>query len=178
MMTYTDSLELEHYGVKGMKWGIRRYQNYDGSYTQKGLARVKTHLDEYESAKKKRDASRKSGNRLQQTEAKGEMRIAKRKAQKAYKSLKSDKLADQGKALYKSGKTITDNSARHQKIGTAIVIGTPVLQRILSSNIKDQRVANISTATIAIGASSINALMYHKNRYEAKRLRAYYAHGR
>lgn len=23
-MLYTDSLELEHYGVKGMKWGIRR----------------------------------------------------------------------------------------------------------------------------------------------------------
>lgn len=30
---------LEHYGVKGMKWGVRRYQNYDGSYTQKGVER-------------------------------------------------------------------------------------------------------------------------------------------
>ena len=27
---------LMHYGVKGMKWGVRRYQNYDGSYTRKG----------------------------------------------------------------------------------------------------------------------------------------------
>lgn len=24
---------LAHYGIKGMKWGVRRYQNYDGSYT-------------------------------------------------------------------------------------------------------------------------------------------------
>lgn len=24
MMTYEDSLELEHYGIKGMKWGVRR----------------------------------------------------------------------------------------------------------------------------------------------------------
>ena len=31
--------ELYHYGVKGMKWGIRRYQNKDGSLTPKGKKR-------------------------------------------------------------------------------------------------------------------------------------------
>lgn len=25
-----------HHGVKGMKWGIRRYRNYDGTLTNKG----------------------------------------------------------------------------------------------------------------------------------------------
>lgn len=33
---------LCHYGVRGMKWGIRRYQNPDGSLTSEGRKKAKT----------------------------------------------------------------------------------------------------------------------------------------
>ena len=32
---------LVHHGVKGMKWGVRRYQNADGSLTAAGRRRLK-----------------------------------------------------------------------------------------------------------------------------------------
>lgn len=34
--------ELRHWGVKGMRWGKRRYQNKDGSLTDLGRKRLKT----------------------------------------------------------------------------------------------------------------------------------------
>lgn len=43
---------LSHHGIKGMKWGVRRYQNEDGSLTPAGLKRQQKFDKELKTAKK------------------------------------------------------------------------------------------------------------------------------
>lgn len=55
----TSDGELYHYGVKGMKWGVRRYQNEDGSLTEAGKKRLSNYqTKELARIDKKYDTSR------------------------------------------------------------------------------------------------------------------------
>lgn len=40
-MDYLKFKELYHHGIKGQKWGVRRFQNEDGSLTEAGRLRIK-----------------------------------------------------------------------------------------------------------------------------------------
>lgn len=46
---------LAHWGIKGMKWGVRRFQNKDGSLTPAGRKRY----DDYEESKARKQTQRK-----------------------------------------------------------------------------------------------------------------------
>lgn len=61
MDTGTD--ELEHYGVQGMKWGIRKYVNYDGSLTSEGKQKYGSLRNAMSSSRGVRNAVAKSNYR-------------------------------------------------------------------------------------------------------------------
>lgn len=170
-MEYTSN-ELYHYGVLGMKWGVRRYQNYDGSYTRKGLARFNKSLSDYESARANYKTSKTNTNKVAKKQAK-------RKLDRSYKQLKKDKRADKGRDLYNSGKTINDNksSTFAKQLGVAAVgvVGSRAVSNYLirSGHIK---AGVISSYAISTGAAAINWGLWAKQHSENKNLRAYYSH--
>ena len=52
--------ELMHHGILGMKWGVRRYQNQDGSWTAAGRERYGKAKGRYEAARENYKALSKS----------------------------------------------------------------------------------------------------------------------
>ena len=55
--------ELYHHGIKGMKWGVRKYQNPDGSLTAKGKKRYEIMIDAADKAKSISDIAKKDSER-------------------------------------------------------------------------------------------------------------------
>lgn len=164
---------LQHHGVLGMKWGVRRYQNFNGSYTKAGLKRFEKSAAEYEDLKtKKKQYGAKTMMNSKTTYGRA-TKLAKQQMKKDYKHLKQDKLADQGKNLYANGYRITDNVGT-KLTGAATTGGTMIGYAYANGLINKKQtesLAAIAGATGAVGAG-ISFVNYNKDR----KLRAYYGH--
>lgn len=74
---------LVHYGIKGMKWGVRRYQNKDGSLTSAGKTRERTKNE-------KRERSERSKNRRTASLEELTKQISRLETEKKLKSLTNE----------------------------------------------------------------------------------------
>ena len=87
-MEYTISNgELYHHGIKGQRWGVRRFQNKDGSLTSKGRKRYGSDKD---SAKKEDPPKRKSVKDMSDEEL--VKAIARARAEDTYRQLRPEKV--------------------------------------------------------------------------------------
>ena len=85
------SNELTHHGIKGMRWGVRRYQNKDGSLTPAGEKRKSESLPE-DYIKAHTRKSRKS-----MSDAELRSRINRLEMEKKYTQLSTERI-NKGKA--------------------------------------------------------------------------------
>lgn len=129
------SNSLYHFGIKGMKWGIRRYQNKDGSLTAAGKKRY----NEGEQSSKEKTVSSTSSNRsrsiseLSDTELR--TRINRLNLEKQYKQLISEGVSDNTKQA-KEGKRfvndIKDRAVKNVFLPAAEEIGRQVVRSKLA----------------------------------------------
>ena len=111
MSEYNHPSYLIHYGIEGQKWGVRRFQNADGTYTTDGLERRRHALQS--------GASKEEIKRINEV-ARREI-IYNKNLVKKQKSInkKFDKLTEKIKADKEAGKQVSN-----RKINKAIKLGT------------------------------------------------------
>ena len=115
-----DNNELMHHGILGMKWGVRRYQNKDGSLTPAGKRRIKSG-DAVESSNKTKSSSGASKNVKEMSDSELREKISRLELEKRYKELSKSsekQKTSKGKAfvmdvLERSGKNIATQAATY-----------------------------------------------------------------
>lgn len=136
--------ELTHHGIKGMHWGVRRFQQADGTLTSAGKKRYsadrKTKLTESVEAKKAHveNMRKQAGERIQFYGGKNTALIAIQK-EAAYKKKVS------------TAKTLT--------VGTVIGTGAAFVAATATQSIP---VVGLSTVTIAAGTAFVNKMKNQK----------------
>ena len=138
---------LSHHGIRGQKWGVRRFQNANGTYTAAGKKRYGMDLD-------LNDKSRTNIAKIRQGEARRKLDVAKAnvksgkgsvynvadlksRVRSANKEVKQMKSIDKGAKRYAKGETITGNNVKVYMAATAATGASWLAATYLNKRISD-----------------------------------------
>ena len=96
---------LEHHGIKGQKWGVRRFQNKDGTRTDAGKKRERNNSDEQVHEDYNKAHNSKSVKNMSDAELRN--RLNRLQMEKQYKQLSSNDTKKGKEFVSKSLKVIT-----------------------------------------------------------------------
>lgn len=111
--------ELYHHGVKGQRWGFRRYQNADGSLTSAGIKKYNRKVGKLQSLEKRREKLEFKAAKLKKKASDAHYKALRARTDKTYRKreLKSAKLERKSARLeYSAAKKIKRGNKIYKKI--------------------------------------------------------------
>ena len=129
--------ELYHFGIKGMRWGVRRYQNPDGSLTNAGKKRLsKRHTSNEENDSSNKSSTKSSSTKTVKEMSDDELRqaITRIQLEQQYKSL-SPKNVSKGKKFVD---TVTNDVLKPAAIDIGKQVAKSLMVKGVNSLVKDE----------------------------------------
>ena len=132
-----DNSNLYHHGIKGMRWGIRRFQNRDGSLTPQGKRRRREN-DAEEAKQKAESTTSKPKSAKEMTNAELESAIRNLELQKRYNDLNRElnpQIVEKGKSFTK---TVLDDAVKPAVVNAGREFMKDALVKMGKEALKDQ----------------------------------------
>ena len=142
--------ELYHYGVLGMRWGVRRYQNKDGSLTKAGQKRYNKEMAKVREKNKALNNSIKTKAKLEKLDSKKKELKAKEKSFKNGKSASDMVKKDETSTKSKKISDMSDDELRATLNRMQMEKNTMDLQRQISS---------LNAQNVSTGRKIVNTVM-------------------
>lgn len=169
-----DENYLAHHGIKGQKWGVRRFQNEDGTLTREGQLRYAKYLKDKEEKKlgsklfdydgdprdwKSNETRNQASKRAHEKFDKGKKEIEQRYKQ-MFADIKSGKLKlnPDKKEVQNLLKHIDEDTQYKKSVGKTIVAASVVTLGAVSVGVLAKKVGSSIKDLVDFGKSAVEAI--------------------